>query len=381
MSPDTATRSPKTPYICERLNMDKRWMSGVLIVAHARNPNSPGPLCVTKINAPSKGGRRNAATLFKPTCICTLPTTHKNKRSSMRTTSLFRSGLACQLSFSRAFATMPTPQPPASFALDKNIFNDTLYSRVRTFWFADLPPDFSGANSASLKRWWGQGATKAERQQVDTFCRDEFMPALQAIAPENLLLPPFESYKAEVESASAIASPLLAQVEAANRHSAQRAADTLISMVILLDQVPRNSFRTQATLPLVYNHYDRLAHALLRSCMKLEPDPLRFPAYMKRPALQAWLYMPLVHSEDLGSHELWYSLIAQVEAEVPVSDTGAREYLERTRKAEDSHIDAVRKFGRYPHRNACLGRESTPEEREWLKTGDTFGVSQGKDEL
>jgi hypothetical protein len=93
MSPDTAIRSLKTPCICERLNMDKRWMSGVLIVAHTRNPNSPGPLCVTKINAPSKGRRRNAATLFKPTCICTLPTTHKNKRSSMRTTSLFRSGL------------------------------------------------------------------------------------------------------------------------------------------------------------------------------------------------------------------------------------------------------------------------------------------------
>ena len=276
---------------------------------------------------------------------------------------------------------MTTPQPPTSFVLDKNIFNETLYSRVRTFWFADLPPEFSGANAASLKRWWGLGATKAERQQVDTFCRDEFMPALQAIGPENLQLPPFESHKAEVESASTIASSLLAQVEAANRHSAQHAADTLISMVILLDQVPRNSYRTQDTLPLVYNHYDRLAHALLRSCMKLEPNPLLFPAYMKRPALQAWLHMPLVHSEDLSSHELWYSLSAQMKAVIPASDTGAQDYLERGRIAEDSHVDAIRKFGRYPHRNACLGRESTPEEKEWLKTGDTFGVSQGKDEL
>jgi len=299
----------------------------------------------------------------------------------MRTLSLFRNGLACQLSFSRAFATTSASQLPSSFVLDKNIFNESLYSRIRTFWFADLPPKFTAANPASLKRWWGLDATKAERQQVDSFCRDEFMPALQAIGPENLLLPPFESHEAEIESASAIASPLLAQIEAANRHSAQQAADTLVSMVILLDQVTRNSFRTQDTLPLVYNHYDRLAHALIRSCMKLDPNPLTLPAYMKRPAVQSWLYMPLVHSEDLSSHELWYAMTAQMEAEIPADDSGARAYLERSRKAEDSHVDAIRKFGSYPHRNACLGRESSPEEKEWLKTGDMFGVSQGKDEL
>jgi uncharacterized protein (DUF924 family) len=91
--------------------------------------------------------------------------------------------------------------------------------------------------------------------------------------------------------------------------------------------------------------------------------------------------MPLVHSEDLSSHEIWYALTAKMEAEISAEDTGAHAYLERARKAEDSHIDAIRKFGRYPHRNACLGRESTLEEKEWLKTGDTFGVSQGKDEL
>jgi uncharacterized protein (DUF924 family) len=299
----------------------------------------------------------------------------------MRTTSLFQNGLACQLFFTRAFATTTMPQPLSSFVLDRNIFNESLYSRIRTFWFADLPPDFTTANPASLKRWWGLDATKAEKQQVDAFCRDEFMHALQAIGPENLLLPPFESHKAEIETASAIASPLLAQVKEASRHSTQQAADTLVSLVLLLDQVTRNSFRTQATLPLIYNHYDRLAHALVRSSLKLDPSPLTFPAYLKRPALQSWLHMPLVHSEDLSSHELWYALTAKMEAEIPAKDSGAHAYLEMARKAEDSHIDAIRKFGRYPHRNACLGRESTSEEREWLKTGDTFGVSQGRDEL
>jgi hypothetical protein len=45
------------------------------------------------------------------------------------------------------------------------------------------------------------------------------------------------------------------------------------------------------------------------------------------------------------------------------------------------HVDPIRKFGRYPHRNACLGRESSAEEKYWLSKGETFGVSQGKDEL
>lgn len=299
----------------------------------------------------------------------------------MRALSLFRHGIACHLSFSRSFATMTTPQPLSTFTLDKSIFNETLYSRIRTFWFADLPPNFTGPNPPALKRWWGLDASKDEKQQVDTQCRNEFSPALEAIGPERLQLPPFESHNTELESVSAIASPLLAEVEAANRHSAQQAAETLLSLVILLDQVPRNIFRTQATLPLVYNHYDRLAHVLVHSCTKLDPNPLAFPDHMKRPALQGWKNMPLLHSEDLASHELWDSMTAQMEATVSVDDVGGRKYLESGRSAWDTHVDAIRKFGRYPHRNACLGRETTKEEQEWLSKGETFGVSQGKDEL
>jgi uncharacterized protein (DUF924 family) len=300
----------------------------------------------------------------------------------MRTLSLFRQGLACHLSFTRTFATMTTtPQPPSTFALDKSIFNETLYSRVRTFWFADLPPNFTGPNPVALKRWWGLDATKDEKEEVDTACRKEFSPALEAIGPERLQLPPFESHDTEIESASTIASPLLAEVEAANQYSAQQAADTLLSLVILLDQVPRNVFRTQATLPLVYNHYDRLAHALLLSCTTLNPNPVAYPDYMKRPALQSWINMPLLHDESLSSHELWDSMAAQMEAKVPADDVGGTKYLEYARSSWNTHVDAIKKFGRYPHRNACLGRESSKEEKEWLSKGETFGVSQGKDEL
>lgn len=294
---------------------------------------------------------------------------------------LFRVGLTLNLAFSRTFATMTTKQPGSRVTLGKAIFNEQLYSHIRNFWFADLPENFTGANHAALKRWWGLDTSKEDKQAFDASCRDEFLLALEALGPERLELPPFDSHRSEVASASEIASPLLAEVQAANAQSPQQAADTLLSLVILLDQIPRNIFRTQATLPLVYKHYDRLAFSLVRSSMSLTPSPLDFSAYLKRPALRSWTLMPLLHSEDMGSHDLWDSLAAEAEAAVPADDVGGRMYLESGRKAWDSHVDAIRKFGRYPHRNACLGRQSSEEEKEWLSKGETFGVSQGKDEL
>ena len=300
---------------------------------------------------------------------------------TMRPLPLIRKMPVVGLALPRAFAAMTTQQPPSTFTLNKGIFNETLYSRIRTFWFTDLPPGFTGANPATLKRWWGMNASQSEKQQFDASCSEEFLPAIKALGPECLHLPTFESNEAERASASTIASPLLAEVQAANDHSAQQAADTLLSLVILLDQLPRNIFRSQSTLPLVYNHYDRLAHALVRSSMSITPNPVALQDYVKRPAIQSWILMPLLHSEDLSSHDLWDSLAADMDAMVPSGDESGKMYVEQGRKAWEMHVDPIGKFGRYPHRNACLGRESSAEEKEWLSKGETFGVSQRKDEL
>jgi uncharacterized protein (DUF924 family) len=300
---------------------------------------------------------------------------------AMRPLPLIHKSFAVSLSLSRAFATATTQQTPSTFTLNKGIFNETIYSRIRTFWFDGLPPGFTGANPVALKRWWGLDASQTEKQQFDASCSEEFLPAIEALGSENLRLPDFESHRAERDSASIIASPLLAEVQAANDRSAQQAADTLLSLVILLDQIPRNIFRSQSTLPLAYNHCDRLAQALVRGSMALTPSPVAFPPYMKRPAIQSWILMPLLHSEDLSSHDLWNLLAADMDAMVPAHDQGAKMYVEQGRKAWEMHVDPIRKFGRYPHRNACLGRESSAEEKEWLSKGETFGVSQGKDEL
>jgi uncharacterized protein (DUF924 family) len=234
---------------------------------------------------------------------------------AMRPLPLIRRSFAVSLCLSRAFASMTRVQQPLStFALHKNIFNEILYSRIRTFWFADLPHGFTSANPIALKKWWGLNASQTEKQQFDASCSEEFLPAIEALGPKTLPLPGFESHRAERDSASVIASPLLAEVKAANDHSAQQAADTLLSLVILLDQLPRNIFRSQSTLPLAYNHYDRLAQALVRGSMSLTPSPVAFPPHMKRPAIQSWILMPLLHSEDLSNHEMWDSLAADMDS-------------------------------------------------------------------
>ena len=52
---------------------------------------------------------------------------------------------------------------------------------------------------------------------------------------------------------------------------------------------------------------------------------------------------------------------------------GVVKFLQQTHDYAIKHYEIIKKFGRFPHRNECLGRESTPEEVEYLKTANTFG--------
>lgn len=69
---------------------------------------------------------------------------------------------------------------------------------------------------------------------------------------------------------------------------------------------------------------------------------------------RSFLYMPFMHSESLLIHE---------QALVLYENNGIKANLDFERK----HYDIIKRFGRYPHRNAILGRESTTEEKEFLK--------------
>lgn len=288
------------------------------------------------------------------------------------------------LPLTRAASTMAP-----NYALDRSIFNADLYARMRSFWFQDISPNATGAtNFETTKRWFGVGISQEQKDAFDRDCYTSFGRAIEALVPENVRLPEFKGYEQEVEQAGEIAGPLLEEVKGAQAQSGKDGAETLLSLILLLDQMPRNIYRTKETLPLVYTHFDRLAYALLRSSMSLQPSPVAYEDFRHRPVFKSWLMMPLMHTESLEAHKLWDEYERDCEKAIEErGDEQAKGYLEQGHKAAEKHADILKQFGRYPHRNECLGRKSTPEELEWLKTGDTFGVKQGsrdmsgKDEL
>jgi uncharacterized protein (DUF924 family) len=123
-----------------------------------------------------------------------------------------------------------------------------------------------------------------------------------------------------------------------------------LAEIILLDQFSRNMFRNS---PLAFL-FDPLALVLAQEACDL-PEAKTLP-----PIKRSFLYMPFMHSESLIVHEKAVELFSE-------------EGLEGNLDYEHKHKVIIEKFGRYPHRNEILGRESTPEEIEFLKgPGSSF---------
>jgi len=277
--------------------------------------------------------------------------------------------------------------PPSSYTLDRSIFNQNLYSSMWKFWFADTPPDAGVASFPVMQKWFGINSTEAEKEEYDDTCRQKFQHALAAIGPDKLALPPFESYEREVEDAATLSAPLLAEVKTAQAEDEKKGTETLISLVLLLDQMTRNMNRDPAGLNVVYTHYDRLAYTLLRASLDLPTNLVAHSFYARKPVYKLWMLMPLIHSEHLPSHELWSRIANELRRECE-GDEELLKYIDLSMKAEKDHVVLIERFGRYPHRNEFVGRVSTSEEEAYLVDADTFGVKsskkesgKGKDEL
>jgi uncharacterized protein (DUF924 family) len=117
-----------------------------------------------------------------------------------------------------------------------------------------------------------------------------------------------------------------------------------LAEVIVLDQFSRNMFRDT---PKAFA-YDTLALVLAQEAVRRKLDK------ELEPNQKGFLYMPFMHSESKEIHELALFLFDQPG-------------LEDTYNFELKHKIIIDRFGRYPHRNELLNRESTPEEVEFLK--------------
>jgi uncharacterized protein (DUF924 family) len=116
-----------------------------------------------------------------------------------------------------------------------------------------------------------------------------------------------------------------------------------LAEIIVLDQFSRNMFRDQAEA----FKYDSLALILAQEASKVDS------AITLESKKKAFLYMPLMHSESIIVHDQAVRLF---------SEKG----LEGNLEFEHKHRVIIERFGRYPHRNKILGRNSTPEEVEFL---------------
>ena len=265
---------------------------------------------------------------------------------------------------------MPAPSPPKG--LDRTIFTSRLYSRLQSVWFAEVPAGASVAGEASMKKWF-YNPNKEEKAAFDRTCQKDFGSALEAIGTKRLRLPPFTNFIAERQAASNLASPLMSEIDAP-RLNTDKAASNALSLILLLDQMSRNIYRNDQAL--IYGHYDRMAQALIHYILASQPRLDLVPKYRLFPVYRMWFYMPLMHSEHVEDHVLFINLVGELRDEMAKrDDKEAAASLEQNLDFEKKHKEIIERFGRYPYRNGAMGRETTEEERRWLKEGgERFGT-------
>ena len=201
--------------------------------------------------------------------------------------------------------------------------------QIREFWFGRLP--LSADELQRRMQWWFGGADSPEEQrQRDAQIRIRFGPLLERAA------------RGELEPWAG-----------GPRRS--------LSLILLLDQFPRNLYRGTAR---AFAH-DEQALTLTLSGMQSGADAALDPLE------RMFFYMPLQHAESAEVQDESVAAYRRLLAEAPQA---LRPTLQSALEYAGQHHDIVQRFGRFPHRNRVLGRASTPEELAWLRESpDRFG--------
>jgi uncharacterized protein (DUF924 family) len=129
----------------------------------------------------------------------------------------------------------------------------------------------------------------------------------------------------------------------------QETADGALALLILLDQFPRNAFRGSARA----FESDAKAREIARAALARGHDRA------VDADLRQFFYLPFMHSEDPADQALCVQLCE------PIGEESV--------KFARLHRDIIERFGRFPHRNAVLGRTTTPEEQRFLDEGGFAG--------
>lgn len=144
--------------------------------------------------------------------------------------------------------------------------------------------------------------------------------------------------------------PLVHEAQMGGFEDWRASPDGTLALLLLLDQFARNIHRGRAKAYLGDARARAIAdEAIRRGFDRRYPFPDR-----------VFFYLPFEHCETLANQERYFALMQGCVREF---GEAAVDYLEASRQ----HRDIIRRFGRFPHRNAALGRETTEEEAEFLK--------------
>jgi len=134
-----------------------------------------------------------------------------------------------------------------------------------------------------------------------------------------------------------------------------------LALIILFDQVPRNAYRGTAAA----FAFDREALMLAFEGMQIAADAAL------EPLERLFFYLPLEHAESMEAQDAAVEALDRLVGESPAE---LRDYIAYCATFARKHREVIAKFGRFPHRNAVLKRESTRAEMEWLASdGERFG--------
>jgi uncharacterized protein (DUF924 family) len=199
---------------------------------------------------------------------------------------------------------------------------------VLEFWFGTGP--WNAARLGERSEFWFGGGDPEAQAARDAQVREKLEPLLERAA--------------RGEFASWAASP-----------------KRRLALIILFDQVPRNAYRgTPAAFA-----FDREALSLSVEGLHLAADAALDPIE------RIFFYLPLEHAESLEAQDAAVEAFGRLVAEAPDE---LRDYSRYCGEFAGKHRDIIAKFGRFPHRNRVLERDSTDAEREWLAGGgNTFG--------
>jgi uncharacterized protein (DUF924 family) len=140
----------------------------------------------------------------------------------------------------------------------------------------------------------------------------------------------------------------------------ERTPPTRLALLIVLDQFSRNVYRGQAP---AFAGDPRAQQLVLTALAAGEDEALALVG-------RVFLYMPLMHAEDLALQERCVACFTALHDNSPPE---LLQTLAGNLHFAIEHRDTVQRFGRFPHRNAALGRESSAEEKAFLKHGPRYG--------